>query len=365
MKLNRNNYEEYFLLYTDNELSLADRKLVEDFVTENPDLFPELDILLRSKLTAEPTLIFENKESLLKQATQHINETNYETYQLSFVDNELNDDLNKELQSFNFLHPVAQQNQELLLQTKFLADTTILYPGKEFLLSENIGQRKRASAILPYWLRLSAAAVILLALSLITFNQFNSTNSTEDITAKPNTLIIKLPADKNSAATGFEKPQQREVAGNNKAGNQTVVLAKKNIPESKTQKQHTEKVLFAEYNDNTHKTEVIGEELNLVKQLPINGKTSIHTDIALSKNKPSQHIINNSLVTPGLTETYYTQSTETNDLFIYAAAADERSNKTFRGIFRKATRIFERTTNINATDGEDKLLIGGIAINLK
>jgi hypothetical protein len=39
-------------------------------------------------------------------------------------------------------------------------------------------------------------------------------------------------------------------------------------------------------------------------------------------------------------------------------------NKKFRGFFRKATRLIERTTNINAAD-DDKVLIGGMAINLK
>jgi hypothetical protein len=39
-------------------------------------------------------------------------------------------------------------------------------------------------------------------------------------------------------------------------------------------------------------------------------------------------------------------------------------NKKFRGFFRKATRILERTTSINAAE-DDKVLIGGMAINLK
>ena len=48
MNINRNNYEEYFLLYTDNELSEAERKMVDAFVAANPDLQEELLMLQQS-----------------------------------------------------------------------------------------------------------------------------------------------------------------------------------------------------------------------------------------------------------------------------------------------------------------------------
>lgn len=40
-----------------------------------------------------------------------------------------------------------------------------------------------------------------------------------------------------------------------------------------------------------------------------------------------------------------------------------RKNK-LRGFFRKVTRTFEKNTNIKATDDEDRLLLGGLAIKL-
>ena len=49
--------------------------------------------------------------------------------------------------------------------------------------------------------------------------------------------------------------------------------------------------------------------------------------------------------------------------YLIDAEQPGRKNK-LRGIFRKITRTFEKNTNIKATDDEDRLLLGGLAIKL-
>ena len=65
MNINRNNYEHFFLLYTDNELSAADRQAVELFIKDNADLQPELEMLQQTIVQPEP-INFAAKNSLLK-----------------------------------------------------------------------------------------------------------------------------------------------------------------------------------------------------------------------------------------------------------------------------------------------------------
>jgi hypothetical protein len=84
------------------------------------------------------------------------------------------------------------------------------------------------------------------------------------------------------------------------------------------------------------------------------------TDAVAIDEKMHKENINTDPVTKAVAETPDKSSTS-DDAVQYASNAE---NKKFRGFFRKATRLIERTTNINAAE-DDKVLIGGMAINLK
>jgi hypothetical protein len=60
MKINTTNYEEYFLLYFDNELSAEQRTAVELFIEENPVYKKEFSLLQQSVLAPE-NIEFEDK----------------------------------------------------------------------------------------------------------------------------------------------------------------------------------------------------------------------------------------------------------------------------------------------------------------
>jgi hypothetical protein len=61
--ISMNNYEEWLLSYTDNELTAEERKDVEGFVAEYPSVKKELDLLQQTKLQPEK-IVFPDKESL-------------------------------------------------------------------------------------------------------------------------------------------------------------------------------------------------------------------------------------------------------------------------------------------------------------
>lgn len=67
MEINRETYEEFFLLYNDNELTLDEKRAVENFVRENPDLETELILLQETVLRQDQSIIFDNKELLYRE----------------------------------------------------------------------------------------------------------------------------------------------------------------------------------------------------------------------------------------------------------------------------------------------------------
>ena len=62
MNINRHNYESFFLMYVDNELSAAEKNGVAIFIEQNPDLKPELELLQQSILKPE-SIVFNSKKS--------------------------------------------------------------------------------------------------------------------------------------------------------------------------------------------------------------------------------------------------------------------------------------------------------------
>ena len=64
--ITRSNYEPWFVMYIDDELSIAERKAVETFIQQNPDLEEELVMLQQSVLRPDERIVFEPKEKLYK-----------------------------------------------------------------------------------------------------------------------------------------------------------------------------------------------------------------------------------------------------------------------------------------------------------
>ena len=61
MNINRDNYEEIFMLYADNELTAEERTAVEIFVEQNTDLASELNLLKQLQFKPDADLVFMDK----------------------------------------------------------------------------------------------------------------------------------------------------------------------------------------------------------------------------------------------------------------------------------------------------------------
>jgi hypothetical protein len=88
MTIDLTNYEEYFLLYADNELSAKDKPLVEVFVEKHPELKEEFEAILQTIISIDEDAKLYNK-GLLYRNDSFININNYEEILVQYFDDEL------------------------------------------------------------------------------------------------------------------------------------------------------------------------------------------------------------------------------------------------------------------------------------
>lgn len=394
MKLNRHNYEEYFILYMDNELTAEDRREVEAFAAANPDLKEELDMLLQTKFTPDTSITFDFKDSLLIRNSSAIDMNNYEEWLLCYIDNELTAEEIKDVERFVAAHPEAKKELELLQRAK-LQPEAISFPNKESLY-----RKEEKAKVLPVrWWR-AAAAVLLIAASAVSVYILNdkpakqegsvakTTNGTKQTTPsvgskttndaiQPDNTLPSVNVKDEVASTATDQQKEDKEPMIKKTIDQTdnsKQLASSNkelkaIKETKDKKDNTVQENAIASNE-TQKS----NQNNLPTPTKENPYTVAPDEITQGRfavnDKPKSlkeinTIPEHGAVTNPSPKPYNIQKSETEDESGLAFASnDEKKNKN-RGFFRKIARTIEKRTNIKATDEDDRLLIAGLAIKLK
>ena len=162
--VNRNNYEAFFLMYVDGELSATEKEMVEVFVQQNPDLKEELAMLQQVVLLPENEVVFADKNVLYKQTGNEISTSNFEAYFLLYIDNELNLKDKEEVEIFVLQHPELQNDFTLLKQTKLELEN-IVCPNKDLLYKKE----KERRVVYMNWYKMAAAAVVIGLMAVLYF----------------------------------------------------------------------------------------------------------------------------------------------------------------------------------------------------
>lgn len=388
MKIDRHNYEEHFLLYMDNELSSDDRRMVEAFVQQHPDLKEELDILLQYKLVPDTDIVFDSKQELMKvNGDTPVTFSNCEEWLVLYMDNELTAEQKNTVEQFLAVNPSVKEEFALLQRTK-LQPEQIVFAHKQSLYKKE----EKVRHLTARWWR-AAAAVLILATGLTTLILLNnkpSGNKGNDIVTVPgseqkttdkNNIPAVQPDVNKAVANTDEKdipanspvvvdnatpdftPGVKQVNNNNVAVNQNNNVIKEQQPKNVLpQSIKNEPVIAA----NTDKP------TNNLPQ-PLNNPSIIKDDAAnnaVAGVNTSKEIINPK---NSSTEVAVTNTTSSPSNIVQASYPGDNAdlnqtsgnNNKLRGFFRKVTRTFEKRTNIDATDGDNKLLIAGLSFKMK
>jgi len=336
MKINRHNYEEYFILYADKELSSDDRRMVEEFVSLNADLKDELDVYLNSVLLPDTSTSFDNKEELY----------HYDESLISYIDDELNVDEKIQLEKLLTTSPKLQQELELYKKTKLKPDTDMIFENKTVLYRSTERRRVVPMTII----RWSVAAAILFAIAItaVTILNRNSETTPPIVGAnKPDQGVQKT----NQESIATKKDKEQKVNPSLKNEDLQIGVAKKNEkkPSILTEKKK-EKVAPIE--------EKPKENIAAIKtpsnNLPTPEYDALKTN-ATAYTEPveggQKNVNGSNRVTIPDPNPYNTivNRTTTNDS---DPGEEGGQNKKSRGFFRKLTRVLEKNTGIKATDDD-------------
>jgi anti-sigma factor RsiW len=196
MNINRHNYEEFFLLYVDNELTAGQRKIVEAFVASNPDLQEEFDLIQQSIFTDDIKLDTSFINSLLKPVDEESNIS--EEQLLLYVDDELRADEKAQVEKELVANTTLQKELQWLRRSQLTADTSIVFPDKSLLYKQAEPARVFSMSITAR--RWSAAAAVVLLLGSAMWLMLDGTKTPD----KPESIAVvdqQQPVKKNTEET--------------------------------------------------------------------------------------------------------------------------------------------------------------------
>jgi hypothetical protein len=370
MNINRYNYETFFLLYIDRELSEPERLEVEAFVAANPDLATELDLLQNTVIDMD-ALAPIDLTGLLKPETGdlHITLENYEAFFVRYVDDELNSLEKEAVEKFVYQHPALQVDFEWLKKCKLSPDQDLVFENKEILFRKEEEERKPVIAM---WFRFAAAAMFILMAGIWWANQPTKQK------AEPEMAVRSEKVNSDNSAIDQRDTEQDLSNSNNKAqdnivlptqgeeGSGEIKLVKNNITSvtSEQQARYTDR----SNNKNIRISKLVNpdETQSPIVETPtlaaakIEVKTPNTPALAIDKPMPLQGMEEEQERYTSLT----TIQDEEDPLYVGSTSVSKKNN--LRGVIRKASRMIEKNTSVGNGEGSRKeILIGNLSLSLR
>jgi len=354
MNINRDNYETFFLLYTDNELSGAERKAVDAFVVSNPDLLEELEMLQQSILLPD-NITFDFKKSLLK--TELISSDIQEKL-LLHLDNELSATEKNEIEQLIKKEAGVEREWSDLQAVKFNADEIIVFENKELLY------RKESGRLVAFPWRKLAAAAVLIGFGIWGGMQYlkNEPRANKGEFATKNKKIpadiIQLPTQQIIATDTSASIKGDDIATTN---DKTITIPP--TTDNATQAFATKKYRGSEVESNDKETFIAVQQKdnNLPKPYSENvnnntGNNSIIATVTPLKQPnasidPVQKVVTNNTARQDAANEYvsvasFTENNEESNNHVLFIDEEKVKKTKIGGFFRKVKRVVERTTNI-------------------
>lgn len=333
MQIDRHNYEDFFLLALDGEISAAGRESLDKFLALNPDLLPEFEMLKQTVLPAEDIRF--DKTVLFKRAA--LPEGLQEDI-LRYADGELSGAEERAVKQLLFENTdAADFRRSLKLST--LSAEEVVCPFKEELY------RRESARVLPITFLLRAAAVIVLLLGTwLVYNRVQQ-NGSEPVTTMDPVARIKAPAplNENSGPSGRNAAGEPFVA-NAKELNLRNEARRENAKQSATVSPQQQ--VLQSNNNNIARVDPVPvpesnekrneEKINVPDDILNDQKTTPALAVNTSASQPD--------IIPANSITYLDEQRSDNKI-LYMDESDLKRSKA-GGLFKKVKRFVARAAEI-------------------
>ncbi len=348
MNINRHNYEEFFLLYVDNELTAGQRKIVEAFVATNPDLQEEFDLIQQATFTADVKLDETFISSLLKPVGEE--STISEEQLLLYVDDELSADEKAAVEKELVASPSLQKELQWLRRSQVTADTAVVFPDKSLLYKQAEPARVFSMSVTAR--RWSAAAAVALLLgSAIWFTLSN--NKTIE---QPGQLAVEQQPKKQDTQK-ISKPNSVKEILKETLEEQNNELNPSIAKTESTQQQSTTKPSIASVDVTTKPGTTVtpsDEKTDPVITEPVE-KTAEKKVVEPSNNPTSSTVQSIASTNNGSTTVYDEDAANEEEGTLFTEDRQRKSG--IAGFLKKAKRTFERKTGIQSSSSEVRFAV--------
>jgi len=247
-RINRNNYETFFVDYYDGKLKDFQIEGLARFLEDNPELQREFELF--HKLTIKPdNIVFDDKQFLKKNVTlsNEINDDNFDSFCIAKKEGDLSPKQEKLFD--NYLNKNKEKEKEYIIYTGLN-----LYPSEKDIFAEKNFLKKyltpqRSGKIV--YLTLSAAASVLLLLGAFFYlNIRNNSSSTNDQNIVENVNNEVSPQENKQGLTEKKKQKEFYSESNNRKERKNVKTNDEKIEKAHNPKQKEIKINDTRENSN-------------------------------------------------------------------------------------------------------------------
>ncbi|MEP7228950.1 MAG: hypothetical protein ABI691_01780 [Ginsengibacter sp.] len=370
MEINRDNYEEYFLLYADNELTDYEKIEVLKFIRANKDLEDEFK-MIQDTICKPDHVVMENKMNLLRVSeSDFITEKNYEEIFVLYHDHELTEEEKNNTKLFVSQHPHLEKEFESIGIANLAPDNSIVFPGKK-----NLYKREKAGRVVPLIFWRSIAAAVFIGFGFWIFGIYN-----QQPTQKPGIVETVKPVKKAETISPKNIPGKKPIENVvENPGNQNTEVAEKeklvekkeiikpNTEEEKEKRSYVQTATKVNNKKAELKEETTVEEVkpdvavleNELKNIP--QKKIIETnEISFQRGveiKPIQKdIAGTQAINQAQSASYVADADQKNENYIFYNVTTEEFRKSkVGGFLKKVKRVVERNNPVTRLfSGDEK-----------